>query len=365
MPIFTEALVDITALYLDPNNYRFQNAPDFVFASEKRFTEESVQRKTFDRLKDEALLNLKLSIIKNGFLPFERLVVAPVDADRYIVVEGNRRVAALRWISDDIAAGAEIPASVEAALHAIPVVIFPDDAADPGLREALMGIRHVSGIRAWGGFQRAQLVAKLKDTHGLDSSEVAQRLGMSVQEVNRRYRALNALKQMMDSEDFGEFAKPEMYAMFHEAVSLPSVREWLSWNEATGTFENTQTLEEFYSLLTPRRSDNDDEPAREAKISSYSEVRDLREILENQEAMKVLTNPSRSFSEALAITKRQGLIDSWKTEVSEAIEAIMGIGSFELKRLPAADLELLVKLSTTVNEVIADANKLRPADQQA
>jgi hypothetical protein len=188
---------------------------------------------------------------------------------------------------------------------------------------------------------------------------------MSVQEVNRRYRALNALKQMMDSEDFGEFAKPEMYAMFHEAVSLPSVREWLSWNEATGTFENTQTLEEFYSLLTPRRSDNDDEPAREAKISSYSEVRDLREILENQEAMKVLTNPSRSFSEALAITKRQGLIDSWKTEVSEAIEAIMGIGSFELKRLPAADLELLVKLSTTVNEVIADANKLRPADQQA
>jgi hypothetical protein len=146
--------------------------------------------------------------------------------------------------------------------------------------------------------------------------------------------------------------------MFHEAVSLPSVREWLSWNEPMGRFENPETLEEFYSLITPAE-DEEDGVTRDAKITSYSQIRDLREILGNSEAKKVLLNPTRSFSEALAITQRQNLIDSWKTEVSEAIEAIRGIGTFELKRLEDEDLTLLTQLRDTVAEALADVGKLK------
>jgi len=146
---FQEANLSHTQLLLDPNNFRFQDSPEFVAAMESRFGEQSVQAKAFERLRSEALLQLKNSILKNGFLPFERLVVRPYGNNRFVVIEGNRRLAALRWIANDIAAGADVPESVTAALKEIPVVIVPDDSADPSLRDAIMGIRHVSGIKEW------------------------------------------------------------------------------------------------------------------------------------------------------------------------------------------------------------------------
>src|ERR1700752_220794 len=82
MTDFQTDTLDIDQMILDPNNFLFQDAPDFVFAEQKRFAEETVQAKAAARLRDEGLLPLKQSILRNGFLPFERLVVTPYDKDR-------------------------------------------------------------------------------------------------------------------------------------------------------------------------------------------------------------------------------------------------------------------------------------------
>jgi hypothetical protein len=275
------------------------------------------------------------------------------------VIEGNRRLAALRWIASDQAAGADIPKHVSDALSSIPVVIVSEDVKDPALREALMGIRHVSGIKEWGGYQRAQLVATLKDKYKLESAEIAQRLGMSANEVNRRYRAFKALRQMMDHDEFGDAARPDMYPIFHEAVSLPSVRDWLGWNEETAAFQKMDELGRFYELITPHIYDDDGDHAAEPKITSYSQVRELRSILDNTEAKKILFDPSRSFHEAIAITTREQLANFWKTEVIEALEALRGIGVLELKRINQDDMKLLQDIRDSAAELLVDIEKLR------
>lgn len=145
-----------------------------------------------------------------------------------------------------------------------------------------MGVRHVSGISQWGGYQRAKLVVALKDNHNLSSANVADRLGMSAQEVNRRYRAFKALQQMQNDEEFGGAVKADMYPVFHEAVSLPVVREWLNWEENRGVFTNEDQLRNFYGLLTTNSDDRDHN--RDPKITSYAQVRELRDILPNPEA---------------------------------------------------------------------------------
>jgi hypothetical protein len=63
---------------------------------------------------------------------------------------------------------------------------------------------------------------------------------------------------MQENEEFGEFAKPAMYPIFHEAVSLPTLRDWLGW-KAGASFTNDQELEKFYRLITPVVSDDGDE----------------------------------------------------------------------------------------------------------
>lgn len=358
MSDFKETTLELGQLLLDPNNFRFQDAADFVHADPKRFAEVTVQNKAAERLRNESIVPLKNSILRNGFVPIERIVVTPYSGAQYLVIEGNRRVAALRWIESDQKSGAQVPQALLNTLKAVPVVIVPDDANDPALRESLMGIRHVSGIKEWGGYQRAQLVATLKDKYKLDSGEIAQRLGMSANEVNRRYRAFKALRQMMDHEEFGDAAVPSMYPMFHEAVSLPAVREWLGWNEENARFTKQDELNQFYELMSPRNSEEGGE-AEEPKITSYSQVRELRQILDHVEARKLLLDPTRTFVEAVAVAKRQDLANSWKTEIIEALSALRSIGVLEVKRATAEDIKLLEELRDTVNEIILDAGKLQ------
>jgi hypothetical protein len=88
-------------------------------------------------------------------------------------------------------------------------------------------------------------------------------------------------------------------------------------------------------------------------------VRDLRFILENSEARKVLLDPNKSFTEALAVSKRQEIIGSWKAEVAEAMEALKGIGAYELKRLPDEDLDLLQAMRTVLEEIISTVQTLK------
>jgi hypothetical protein len=119
---FTSEVVPLSKLLLDPNNYRFQDEPDFVFAQQSRFAEDSVQARASRRLRDEGLVELKNSILKNGFLPVERIVVTPYEhaEEKYLVLEGNRRVAALRWMSEDHQAGVAASAEVLSVLDAVP-----------------------------------------------------------------------------------------------------------------------------------------------------------------------------------------------------------------------------------------------------
>jgi hypothetical protein len=89
-------------------------------------------------------------------------------------------VAALKQIRDEFNSGVEIPQAVVDRFEAVPCLVADDEDQDTFFREAIMGIRHVGGIKQWGGFQRAKLIADLHDDHELDSGLIAQKLGLSV-----------------------------------------------------------------------------------------------------------------------------------------------------------------------------------------
>jgi hypothetical protein len=357
MPELVELDLPLEKLLLDPNNYRFQDEPGYTAADPARFHEKTVQDRAYRRLRGEGLESLKGSILTNGFLPFERIVVRPTGSDDlHVVVEGNRRVAALRWIREDHEAGVNVPTGVVQTLDAVPTIAITDE-ADPAASLWLMGVRHVGGIRAWGGYQRAKLVTELRDGIGLDTAEIAARLGMSAWEVNRRYRAFKALQQMEGDERFGDRVEAEMYPLFHEAVAQPSVREWLGWDDSQGEFLNAEALEQFYELITPREQDDDRE--RPAKLPTREHVRDLRFVLPVAEAKRVLLDDARDFGEALGIAKADELSRSWATEVSAAISALNSVGALELGRLDEDGVHEIRRLRDLAQELLDTREKLK------
>lgn len=362
---YSEMTLPISQLLLDPNNFRFQDETDFVRADPKRFAEPTVQERATKRIRSEGLGELKNSIISNGFLAVERLVVRSYtkrenEPELFLVLEGNRRLAALQWIEQDHKAGADIPAEVIDVLDAVPVIVMESD-DDEGMYLALMGIRHVGGIRQWGGYQRAKLVAELRDLHQYDTTEVADRLGMTKHEVNRRYRALKALQQMQDDEEFADYASTTMYPLFHEAVSLPAVRSWLGWNDATFCFEDEEQLHQFYSLLVPHEEEDEGEAGElrgVPKITTYSQVRELRVILPNTDAKHFLLNPDHTFSEALAIAKAEELSKTWKSQVREAIGALSQMSVLDLEGLDPEGKDIIVRVRDIADRMLATYDKL-------
>lgn len=353
-----ETTLKMGQLFLDPNNYRFQSSDDFKQVKPERITEPTVQARAEVRLRDESLRELKASINANGFIPVERLVVQPIGDDEYLVLEGNRRLAALRWLSQENAGGAEVNPDVLSAMEAIPVVVVEDEGDDGALYTALMGVRHVSGIKEWKGYERALLVVELIDRHGLEPGEVANRLGLSRVEVNRRYRAMKALEQMSESEDYGEYARPALYPIFHEALSLPVLRNWLNWDDATNRFGETSELESFYSLISPTRPEEEDQDELSPKLAKYSDVRLLRDILVDDTATQILLDPERDLAEAVAVVSKGEVQRSWRGQVARTTETLGTIGLDQVTSLRDEDIQQLEELAAAARRVIESHSKL-------
>src|SRR5271157_4166969 len=93
--------IRVSKLLLDPNNYRFLDRKKFKKKAATRYHEDSVQRVTLESLEQSYQLDeLKRSIVTNGYVPMERIIVVayPSKPGFFLVVEGNRRVASLKSI---------------------------------------------------------------------------------------------------------------------------------------------------------------------------------------------------------------------------------------------------------------------------
>lgn len=356
----TPKKIAIDQILLDPNNYRFHDTEGYFDTPRKRFSEDRVQEKTRDRLqRHENLDVLKKSILKNGFIPIESVVVEPLsdDSDLHVVVEGNRRIAAIKSLVSEFDDGAPHDAASIDSLRTITVVVL-DSESDSITSKALMGIRHVSGVKKWGGYQQAKLVTDLADGNNLSTAEISDRLAMTPIEVNRRYRAFKALQQMQTNEEFGEHATPQMYPIFHELVSTTTLKDWLEWREECSKFNNEEELLKLYSLLTPS-DDADGNRIRDPKIVSYQQVRAMRDIRSDEDAWDCLFDDLKSFEDAHAIAKRDDIANNWLADIRRASNALRKLETQVLKSLNDEQVEAIHLLIAVAKERLEDASKLK------
>ncbi len=150
---------------------------------------------------------LAVSFIESGFWPQEALVVVrdpEVDMSKLVVVEGNRRLAALRLLH---AASEGEPrtrkweelagALTDTELFERIPVLRADSREDV---RKFLGFRHVTGIKEWAPAEKAQYIAELVDS-GMTYVEVMRAIGSKTPTVRRNYISFNMLKQIEDLEE--------------------------------------------------------------------------------------------------------------------------------------------------------------------
>jgi len=355
-------------LLLDPNNYRFHDLSVYrPVGNRLRYAEAGVQEKALRLLQSTESFELgalKDSILTNGFVPLEQIVVEEYDHHdgqaRYLVIEGNRRVAAVKTLLLDHSEGAiDIPAAVLSTIEELPIIeILGSETERRDYQQTLMAIRHVAGIREWGPYQQAKLVVELYEKGTTGFGAVAQQIGISAREVARRYRASKALQQMEQDDEFGEFASPRLYSFFHEAVSQPKVREWLKFSDSSYTAEDPDARRAFYELLSPRVVDGEPYPPK--LLNASRQVRQLKDVVDKPIPLKVLTDPEKSFDDAVRAADEENVQDE-----TGVLEHSLGVALHAL-RVPSVDAWLepsehsrqvwseLVNLVDKVRKIIGD-----------
>lgn len=339
--------VPLTKLLLDPNNYRFLDHKKFKKKVSTRFHEDTVQRATLENLEYHYQLDeLKNSILVNGYVPMERIIVTPYAKvpGFFLVVEGNRRVAALKSLINDSREGAlKLSAERIKSLAKVPCAILQSSGGELKHAErVIMGIRHIAGPKEWGAYQQALLVSELKDEELLEFKEIGEMLGVSAVEAARRYRAVNALKFMENDELFGTKAEPAFYRLFHELVSTPVVREHFGWDHEKTTFNDVGKAHEFFRLIT---SDSAEEP----KLTTYNDVRRLKLIISNPLAIESLLDPDQTLLQAIRIAE-EGKSSTSASDVLAAIMSMLsGIGVPQIQELESKDLANIEGIISTLD----------------
>lgn len=185
--------LDPLTLLLDPHNPR-------LTPEEDGSSQEDLLRIMIQRFKIEELAE---SIISSGFHSFDP-IVAYADNGAITVLEGNRRVAAIKLLLDPCRAppqyqerwrvlNEKLPLVVQQQITQLSARIHKDRrAADV---TAYIGFRHVTGVLKWLALEKAKFIAHLIEDQNWDYQQVAERLGSYPRHVERHYVAYRIAMQ--------------------------------------------------------------------------------------------------------------------------------------------------------------------------
>ncbi len=177
--------------------------------------------------------NLMVSIGENGFFPGEAIVVTP-NGSKYTVIEGNRRLAALRLLQDPTLVNLRsVERAAREATHKpskVPVYVV-------GSREETLqylGFRHISGVQRWDPLAKARYLESLFDiAQGQPQqkySSVAREIGSNSSAVQRNLDALAAYK-IIEQKGFYDIADMDeetfQFGTFYTAVSNADIANFV------------------------------------------------------------------------------------------------------------------------------------------
>lgn len=325
-------ILKIDFIILDPNNPRLLQARR-IEEPEECIDETRVQEDTFRRLMNEkvgrfkGIGDLRASIATAGFLPISTIIVRKQmkpRSNKYVVVEGNRRIAAINWILQEAPPGLEGKQlrKRRAQLQKLSVLELKTDLKRlPRDRLLLQGIAHMSPVRIWPAYARAVACQTLHQ-QGLKPTAISRALGggISAHEVGRLLRAYSAYEKMVDDEEFGGDAKEhrEYLSWLSETIGKPRLREWLVWDDEQWIFANDENCKILYQLFVSE------------KIGRLTDIRYLPKIIEYAPHTldRLLTEEEYTIDQANAEAiqawqaQRAPPARPWRKQIRETIETL-------------------------------------------
>lgn len=304
----------IDRLLLDPNNYRFIDNKSYRPINLKDISEDRIQLRTRNLLtgkNEDGIADLITSFKANGILKLDPTQVKEIpDSKDYLVVEGNRRTAALKYLYEQWKIGNDVGKLTQESFKSIDVVLISDES--PVQHLITMGLHHISGKKKWSPVNQAQLIYDLRRKHGLTELEICNSLSITKHNLRRSLRVL-ALIENYKQSDYGDQFQSNKYSIFEEIIKKVEMKAWLSWNNETYEAGNKVNEEKLFSWISKEeiieRAENSDEEiviTKDPIITKSHEIRDLSKFINDADAVAEMEE-RRSITAGFALSDAVGV----------------------------------------------------------
>jgi hypothetical protein len=376
LPDGTSQDIEPDRLLLDPQNLRLLERVDggLMAIDVKLIGQKSVQDKLYRTFVDSSIFDissLAKSIAYNGFLKHERLIVARYDGTSFLVLEGNRRVSAVRNVFEKSGENLQdLTPQVRQSLQTLPCFVLNGEPIGSSraildsyrrASEIYIGMRHLMGAKSWEPASRYEFQAKLINEEGWTPADVAERFGRDKSVVMRDLKAQKLYNDFRKFEVRTKIGHSLTYNAFAEAARAPAVVRWLGWSNKTMEITHKDREEAFFHYLLARlksNSDVTDEEATEGGVEESAEavVRRLRDMLKlgDSSIENALLDRKFAVAELEYEEKREG---DFARRVAGYTRGLKRASSDELGTNPRENKKALTELSsqTTKTILIVDA----------
>ncbi len=256
------------------------------------------------------------SIAGNGYFSEEPLVtIKHPSLDKWIVVEGNRRLAALLLLTTPKKAPKElqdtwtkIADEAKKTVSEVPTLVYSHR------REITpyLGFRHITGVMQWRPYQKGRYVAQLVEDGKLNFAEIARLIGSKAKTVREHYVSYTIVRQAKNSFNLDTELAEESSGILRRALSEPNIRDYIGLKLDRKEHALSKPLKKSYASML-------DETFRwifgtKSKAAAIRESRDLSKlgaVLANKKALAALkTSGDLSYAFELSGGEEKRLIEA-------------------------------------------------------
>lgn len=255
-----------------------------------------------EMLDNEGIQDLMNSIGQKGYFPGEPLLVVANNAGKYLVVEGNRRLAATKLLNEEFLPPTRRRNSIQQIISEavvsppkeLPCIVY-------GARKEILrylGYRHITGIKEWDALSKARYLADIRGQFYSNLSQVdqmrsiARDIGSRSDYVAQLLASLGLYIRAEEKKFFDLPMKAEdvEFSYISTAIGYKKIADWLGL-ESKSDIEmpnlNMSNLKRFFSWLFPK-----DQQGRTI-IGESRNLDKLADVVSCAEAVKVLEDTGR------------------------------------------------------------------------
>src|SRR5437763_9641567 len=264
--------------------------------AEYGITESATQYDLLKTLWEEmSVEEVAASIAHSGYFEHEPLFVEAASDNKYVDIEGNRRLAAVKLLIDgDLRTklrATDLPTITKAGaeeLNQLPVIITTR-------REVwrYLGFKHVNGPATWGSYAKAQYIAFVHNNYNVPLADIAEQIGDYNATVERMYRGLMIIEQAERAGVFnrGDTSKSKFHFNYiYTGMDYPGVKGFLKLGNKAADVRNpvpSSRLKNLGDLLAWLYGSK--QRSKKSLIKSQNpDLRFLDSVLQSPEGVKAL-----------------------------------------------------------------------------